>query len=211
MASELQDAGGQHINSWLKSCSTCPLQFMSGSKASNQPIHQQRVYCVLQKRTCGPLIGGAEEEEVKGSAEPATGLPAAHIFNAVMFIIIKTICLCSLSGTAAATSRLMQYSDTAFGSQALYSTHLGCFSTMACQSPASCQPSQDHVTNPESSPYERVCIYSANCAFLFLTCQGDDLKLQVMQLSQGMASQEMQVVLSPMTSFRRSPLSLCAC
>ncbi len=79
----------------------------------------------LQKRTCGPLIGGAEEEEVKGSAELATGLSAAHTLSAVLFVV-KVICLCSMPGTAAATSRLMQHGATAFGSQPLYSTHKHC-------------------------------------------------------------------------------------
>ncbi len=85
-----------------KSCSTCPLQCVSSSDASHQRMHQQRVYCVLQKRPCGPLIDGVEEDEVKGSAQPATGLPAAHISSAVMFGVIKVICICSLPGTAAA-------------------------------------------------------------------------------------------------------------
>ena len=64
-------------------------------------MHQQRVYYVLQKRTCGPLIGGAEEE-VQGSVEPAGGLPAAHILSPIVFVVIKVICICSLPGTAAA-------------------------------------------------------------------------------------------------------------
>ncbi len=81
---------------------TCPLQYMTGSSMSKQPMYQKRIHCVLQKRTCGPLIGGAEEDEVKGSAQSAAGLPAAHILSAITFVVIKIICLCSLPGTAAA-------------------------------------------------------------------------------------------------------------
>lgn len=75
-------------------------------------MHQQRVCCVLQNRTCGLLIGGAEEE-MKQPAEPATGLPAAHTSRAVMFVVIMVICLRSVPGIAANKQADAMHSGTA--------------------------------------------------------------------------------------------------